>query len=321
MRRFWLTIVILSIGTTVFCALRSANQSTQERVAAALADWQVQTQLLCQVRVDQQQLVDRVNDAKRELAALPPVPSRLQLAEAILASGPGALTNYSAAQTELLLAELGFNWHTTGDYVIISKQALNGIYFDGMNGLKLTTPAQAVLAITPAEKSAIENVTQQLGTERVQWATSRLERFEPGGDVVAKYALPVDEEFSRNQFSRFTNTVFASLGNERAEWFQRYSQSWMQDVGLRVSADMSRVPPEVLAALPNLPTETKPTTLTVKRSGNGLLFTVEQANSTMTTSVSPWQQLPEAFRAVFPGGWQELAQREGFELPKEFQKR
>jgi hypothetical protein len=35
---------------------------------------------------------------------------------------------------------------------------------------------------------------------------------------------------------------------------------------------------------------------------------------------SPFQQFPEVFRSLFPGGWTDLAQREGFELPKEFNK-
>lgn len=39
----------------------------------------------------------------------------------------------------------------------------------------------------------------------------------------------------------------------------------------------------------------------------------------MSTDVNPWQPFPEAFRPLFPGGWKELAEREGFELPKSFQ--
>ena len=48
---------------------------------------------------------------------------------------------------------------------------------------------------------------------------------------------------------------------------------------------------------------------------------LQRANSQMQTSVTPWQPFPQEFRTAFPGGWQELAQREGFELPKEFKKK
>ena len=41
---------------------------------------------------------------------------------------------------------------------------------------------------------------------------------------------------------------------------------------------------------------------------------------TMYTEVAPYQEFPRAFRAIFPGGWPDLAQREGFELPKAYGK-
>ena len=40
----------------------------------------------------------------------------------------------------------------------------------------------------------------------------------------------------------------------------------------------------------------------------------------MTTTISPWQPFPEAFRAIFPGGWRDVAEREGFKLPQAFEK-
>jgi hypothetical protein len=41
----------------------------------------------------------------------------------------------------------------------------------------------------------------------------------------------------------------------------------------------------------------------------------------MSTDVSPYQPFAEAFLPLFPNGWPDLAQREGFELPKGFRKR
>ena len=60
--------------------------------------------------------------------------------------------------------------------------------------------------------------------------------------------------------------------------------------------------------------------MTIKRTGNYLQMELRQARSMMTCGLSPWQPLPKAFAPLFPGGWEELAQREGFELPEEFQK-
>jgi len=87
----------------------------------------------------------------------------------------------------------------------------------------------------------------------------------------------------------------------------------MEDVGIHTRLDLSKDPAEFLA-------KAQPTTLTLKHdpSGNGFNYTLEQAGGTLGDGVSPWKPFPESFRAVFPGGWKELAQREGFELPKEF---
>ena len=47
-------------------------------------------------------------------------------------------------------------------------------------------------------------------------------------------------------------------------------------------------------------------------------FEVRYSRNTMTTDVSPHQNIPPAFLPLFPNGWPDLARREGFELPKEF---
>jgi hypothetical protein len=69
----------------------------------------------------------------------------------------------------------------------------------------------------------------------------------------------------------------------------------------------------------------EPTTLTVNRQSgrddNYYLYTLKSAYSSMTSAVNPWQPFPEAFRPLFPSGWKDLAQREGFELSKEYEKK
>ena len=67
----------------------------------------------------------------------------------------------------------------------------------------------------------------------------------------------------------------------------------------------------------------EPTTLTVHLSQivnneRRYNYTLKSRHSTMTTSISPWQPFPEAFKPLFPGGWKDLATAEGFELPQEF---
>jgi hypothetical protein len=322
MKRAFLAILILATGTTVFCAFHATNTGLRQELASQRAAWQTQTQQLIQLHLQKQQIFERWSDTKQLLAAQPPLPVLTQLAEKIL-SGV-SLENLSVTESEQLLAELGFSWNTTGDYLIVSKKSLAGISFDGMKGVKLADVARAVFAITPAEQGEIETMTQQLGDARTAWAKEHVQRTEPSGDVLAQYSLPVDAEFSRSQLAVFTNGIFNALGNERGQWLQNHSIGWMMDVGLRNGQDFSKIPEELRAAMPTAEYETQPTTLTVERYKSGdewrMNYRLKQAGNSMMTSVSPWQPFPEAFRPIFPGGWEDLAQREGFELPKEFKK-
>lgn len=322
MKRALLAILILATGTTVFCALRNATANAQQELTTQTSAWQIQTQQLAQLRLERQQFFERWNDTKQLLAAQPPLPALTQLAEKILSGA--ALENLSTVESEQLLAELGFSWTTTGEYLIVSKKSLAGISFDGMKGMKLTAVARAVLAITPAEQAAIEAMTQQLSAARVAWAKEHVQRTEPRGDVLAQYSLSVDREFSQSQRTIFTNGIFSALGEQRGQWLQDHSIDWMTDVGLRTGPEFTEAAAKLLGSSPPPEFETPPTTLTVERYKSGdtwrMNFTLKQAGNSMTTSVSPWQPFPEAFKPLFPNGWADLAKAEGFELPKEFEK-
>ena len=121
---------------------------------------------------------------------------------------------------------------------------------------------------------------------------------------LAKYTLPFDPQFSQSLSNEFAGGVIAALGAERGELMLDYASSWMLDLGIRGRAA---------------------TILTIKRPSAGqerLPFELRTPDGgTMYTDVSPYQPFPEAFRPVFPGGWSDLAKRDGFELPKEFQRK
>lgn len=307
MKRVLLALLILSVGTTVFCALRHASATTQSELAAQTMAWQTQTQHLAELRLEQQHLSERRHELEQQQALLPPPSALTQLAEKILSGTPWA--SLSATECERLLAELGFSWNTTGDYLIISKKSLAGISFGAVQKAKLTEAALKALAITPSEQAGLESLTKQQATERTAWVKEHVQREEPSGLVVAKYTLPLNPELSQSQHSAFTNHIMATLGAERGDLFRDKAWGWMESQGM-LSGPQS--------AYANTATS-----LSVKRYAadrTDLGYTLQQGNSMMSASVLPWQSFPEAFRSVFPGGWQELAEREGFELPKEFKK-
>jgi hypothetical protein len=167
---------------------------------------------------------------------------------------------------------------------------------------------------------------QQLHEERDNWVRQHMQREAPSGNILAKYSLPADPGFAANQLALFTNSVRSTLEPKRAELLQDHSIQWLADAGLSIRPDYSKVPAELRAAMPalNEADQPQPMTLTVERYKAGdewhMNYTLKQAGNTMTTSVSPWQPLPAAFKTLFPNGWADLAKAEGFELPKEFQK-
>ena len=308
MKRALLAILILATGTTVFCALRNATIVTRNELTNQTNAWHAQTQQLARLHIEKQLTLERLNETKELLAAQPPVPALTQLAAKVL-SGE-SLTNLSPRECEQLRAELDCSWNTTGDYLVISKKSLEGISFDSVKDAKLTGAARAALAMTDQEQATLGELMQRLAKSHSAWAKEHIQREEPTGDIVAKYSLPVNEEFTQSLSNQFTTAIYATLGDERGQLFQQHAYSWMSALG------MGSGPASAYA--------NSPATITIERyskDSDQLRYTLQRANSQMQTSVSPWQPFPEEFRTAFPGGWQELAQREGFELPKEFKKK
>jgi hypothetical protein len=323
MKRIFLAIIILGLGAASLCWSRQGTEGFRRELAAQNTALTSQKRQLTQWRSEREELTGRIVSTKELLSALPQPDSADALARKILSGA--TWKNLSAAESERLLAELGFNWNTSGEFLFISKKSLDGIQYNGLKGSQLTKAALETLAITPEEKSSIEAMARRLGESQATWVKQNLQRIEPHDNVLAEYSLPVDPDFSRNQKADFTNVLVSALGSQRAEWLQNHSGNWMQDMGLREEPDISKIPAVYLASFLANNQQSKPTKLKLERykSGNewNLNYTLEQANSSMTTSVNPWQPFPEAFRAIFPGGWQELAEREGFELPKSFDKK
>lgn len=297
MKRVLLALAILAAGTLVFSELRQSAAQLRTDAASARNAWLAQKQLVTQTRVQCTELTARVNELKQSLLNQP---RALADELAVLIATNGAI-HLSAEAREKLLAELGFDWNTSADYLVVSKDSLRDVGLNAVRDSHLTDTVCNVLALTPAERGAVDGVMDRVAADYKTWATAHVQREEPQGEVVAKYTLKYDAEFSRSLSNAFTSAVAGALPGERAEWLLGYARSWMVDLGM----DTFGVPPS-------------PTTLTVKRATDGLAFELRQNGGTMYTMVSPGQPFPNAFRAVFPGGWTELAQREGFDLPKEF---
>jgi CubicO group peptidase (beta-lactamase class C family) len=248
------------------------------------------------------ELTERVEELKQNLPNPPGNTAALALAAAIATNGP---VHLSADDREKLLAELGFDWNSTGEYLVVSKDSLRKVALDAVRDGRLSDVAAAVLAVTPEERASLDSAIDHTTRDYQTWAATHVQRTEPQGNVMAKYTLPADAEFSQNLSNAFTSGVMETLGAERGGMMLSYANSWMVELGMD-SFGMERGPTTL--------------TLTRSRTGKDIGVEVRSPGSMMTSVLAPHQPFPEPFRAVFPGGWPELAKREGFELPVEFQK-
>lgn len=302
MKQLFLASLITAGAATSFFGIQTQSTRLQEMTDERREQLQAQTARLEQMRTKRDQLQEQVNDARLN-ANTPDLSVQVDdLAEEFARTG---LKNPSPAQADRLRAELGFNWNSLRDYVIVSKKSLPRISVTAIRNGKLTDAARAALVITPDEQTAIEGELERVDSEYKTWALAHAKREEPTGDVMAKYVLPADTQ-SSNSLQSLSAVVRSTLNSdERDQLFFRYSWHWGDAHQLTV---------------PALEGKLCQTTMTVRRSGNSLTLDLEQPNSSISSSITPSQSFPEAFLPLFPGGWPDLAQREGFELPKEFQK-
>jgi hypothetical protein len=317
MKRQLLAALILSAGMALFFTLRNAAARTSYDVVGLSAASQACSRQIDRLETLKRQLVEHMKETRQSLAEQPVLRPLDALKKKVLSGA--SWRSFSPAECARLLAELGFDWNTTGDYLVISKKSLDAISYSALHGNKLTSTAIGALALSDEEQSAINTMTSQLMDARLAWDKEHLQRTEPSGDILAQYTLPVDTELSQTQYATFTNSIFSTLGEQRGQWLLNQSQQWLQDNGMSPGFDLSNIPADYSPQIADAQTP-KPTVMTLKADGEEIDLNLQLGGGSMSCTISPWQPVPPAFSMLFPGGWQQIAQLEGFQLPKSFNK-
>ncbi len=296
MNKILLALIILGAGAGGFLTARQSTTQLQQKANATREAWVVQTQLLAVAQSDQAGLREHIRKLKHALAQSSAVEDK-GLWSALQTNRAGQLTPELRAG---LLEELGFNWQSSEDYVVVSKETVRDIQITATKDGKLTDIAATVLAMTPAERAEVEGSIQRLRTDFADWASSHVERSEPKGEVVAQYTLPSAMSLSNN----FAAGVFQAVGKERAQLIVWSAWDRLRRV---IGYDWD------------------PWTLIVKRHGVGDEQRLEFETSSPILTNGPYSlsdhAVPRAFLPIFPNGWADVAKREGFELPKESQEK
>jgi len=302
MNKLVLALTLLAAGASAFHSARHYASQLQQQVEAANESWQTHTQQLAAAQSEQAALSERVRELKQTLAQIQP-------------AAENAL--WSALQTnradrlppelrERLLEELGLNWRSSPDFIVVSKQALRDINMVATRDNKLTDVATAVLGLTPDERDRIDAAVQRIQGDFKDWVLTHVERAEPKDDVAAQYTLPKDPTMSQSITNNFLNALSSAVGRERPEFVVTSSPiyNWMFNFGLHEC-------------------DVRPATMIVTRYLVGkeqrLKFRVDSSyrgnqSGDVRSDLDFWQ-FPATFRPLFPNGWADVAKREGFELP------
>jgi hypothetical protein len=297
MKKILLALTMLSVGAGAFQIARQSTNQLQEETAQLHQAWRAETQWLATAQIEQASLAERGDELKRTLALMPPAPVN----ELWLALQTNRADRLPGKLRKRLWQEFGFTWHSMKDYIVVSKHTVGklGIHFMHHDG-RLDDAGLGTLGITLEQRGQLEAAIEQAKTDFKDWVLGHVQRGEPAGDVVAKYTLPGDSFAAEGITNEFFTAVAEAVGGQRMELIQDTARNWMEGMGVT----------------------THSTKLTIRREvdGDDSRLKVEMREDGRNKSeYLPLKDddFPKALRVLFPNRWAGLAEREGFQLPKE----
>ena len=299
MNKLLLVFVALCAGAIGFSQLRRAAEPIRAAGDAKEQQWELAANEVAKTRESVAALKGEVSNKRNRLRAAgrhPEIsPALLQLLETDFAKG-------DAAAWAELRRQLDIGWDSSPDYVLVSKRVLKGLKYQRLlSAVRPSDMACDILALSPGEQSGIRSALEQ--ARQAVWQTAVV-RTDPGGDIVAQYTVqPPDQDIQQSVSNNFAAGLMGAVGPERAEpllpgvpgaWSELKSGLWPQE------------------------TQTMTIRQTVVDGVPDLVWELTRGDGVSTEPVR-YGHLPSGWLgALFPGGWQALAQREGFQLPPSF---
>jgi len=205
-----------------------------------------------------------------------------------------------------LRVALGLASDESSDYVLVSKTTLPKLTMSAVgHDDKLSDTLSAVLALAPEEQQRVERALATAHEEFGFWARVHVQREESSGETLARYTIPAAGEFSQTMTNNLLSTLTSVLGSERTGFLENYAHDWLrQDMGFLgvVTNTLSVYNRTDSGGKPELHWE-------VSRS------TSSAYGQTAESGLIQYHSPPVIFRSIFPGGWREISEREGFKLP------
>jgi hypothetical protein len=304
MKKLLLAFSILGAGAISLAALHQITARAHARHATRASTLTAVSNRLAELQSEGVLVENELAVAKRQWAQADAQP---MIRADWLAALEGQTSGVPVEAWSDLRQQLQAGWDSSPDYVLVNKRVLKRIGIETLNlSGHLTKEAAAVLAISPEEKSRITAAVDQAKDEQVRNVTRvDVQRAEPQNDVLAQYTItPTEPAMEQTISNSFSAQMTAILGSERAEIFLEDAWRRLRSQGPTIGES--------------------PVTMTLRRSNlNGepkLICELREGTSVRTSEVrygvypSPW------FLSLFPGGWEPLAQRDGFALPPDFKR-
>jgi hypothetical protein len=217
--------------------------------------------------------------------------------------------NYASISESLapkVLAAAGYPWanptnyeEDSSNYVLVTKETLRQITvsWNDRGSNMLGDWVCGLLAITPDERQQIDSASDRTRNSFTEWAKANLQREGPSDDQIVRYTIPASPELARS----LTNDLYGSfcniIGVERSQLLWAYEDFWFE---MRLGKFGSVSNNLIIYKMPDNP-----------RSSIWYQYWPPGHGGPV-----PQEDLSGLFASLFPGGWREIAQREGFELPK-----
>lgn len=298
MKKLILVFLLWAVAAFALGSLRKTMFQAQASSLSTAAEWRKTTNGLADLV---QTAAALRADITQKIARLRQTSSHSRLSPELLKCLEGNTRSLPEHTWMELRSQLGLGWDVSPDYVLVNKRVLSQLDLDLLNGTfnSFMHPAKTVLALTPQEQSGIEAAVQDVRAS----VLSRVQSSAPSGDIVANYTLPPmrpDAELTLS--NRFFAGFAASVGQDRAHYFA--DSCW-----LRLRRALVLPGSDPIELIVHRTAATKEPQFT---------YEIEQGNSVTTGKVHYATYPSMWFDFLIQGGWQAIAQREGFELPTNF---
>jgi len=211
-------------------------------------------------------------------------------------------------QQRILIA-LGPNSISSASYILVAKDALQNSRLTPLESFpksgRLKDSVCGILSITPEERQAVENAFAATFERVTDWAKANVQRDGPTNDMLVRYTIPADQKFEHGSTERLFTDIKGAIGEERSQLLENYFQ-WS-----RVYTDGAIGDRTNILEIHRI---SKPPGFGYRA---GWKWQDSEAVNTYPEPIAT-NKFPAPFRFIFPGGWDEIAQREGFELPEEY---